>query len=216
MSIHSIRCKTFLFCIVLLTCIGVQKSTAQLAAQPDSILVRKPVDTASGVTLNSNSVSNTKAKFRFDSSFSPRKATIRSAIVPGLGQIYNRQIWKVPFVYGAIGTTIGIFIYNVKGYNDLRRSYILRSDTIASNDSLIPYRYSTLQANSLKFYRDQFRRNVDYSVLAFLIAWGLNVVDATVSAHLRQFDVGDDLSIKVRPTLSPTGTVGFGLVMNFK
>lgn len=205
--------KALLFCVICLVCL---KSNAQLAAQPDTILYRKQADTTGGVTVQSNSVSNKKAKFRFDSSFVPRKATIRSAIIPGWGQIYNRQIWKVPFVYGAIGTTVGIFIYNVKGYRDLRRSYILKTDTSLANNSEIPYRYSTLEANSLKFYRDEFRRNVDYSVLAFLIAWGLNVVDATVSAHLRQFDVSDDLTIKFKPTLSPTGTVGFGLVMNFK
>jgi hypothetical protein len=81
---------------------------------------------------------------------------------------------------------------------------------------LIPFRFSNLGANSLKFYRDDYRRNIDYSVLVFLLAWGLNVVDATVSAHLKQFDVSDDLSLKFKPMLTPEGRMGLGLVMNFK
>lgn len=190
-------------------------ASAQSAANPDSILIRKPVDTASGVSLSAKSVAKTKKNY-FDSSFSPHKATVRSAIIPGWGQVYNRQIWKVPLVYGAIGTTVGIFIYNLKNYRDLRRSYILLTDTIISNNNQVPSRFSVLTVNSIKFYRDDFRRNLDYSVLAFLIAWGVNVVDATVSAHLRQFDVSDDLSLKVKPTLAPNGSWGIGLVMNIK
>ena len=214
MSIFSSQLKVFLLCLLIAASFS-QKSEAQLAAQPDSILFRKPVDATGGVKVSSNKVSTIKAKYRFDSSFVPRKATIRSAILPGLGQIYNRQIWKVPLVYGAIGTTAGIFIFNVGEYKQLRQTYIARVSGDSTAIANTPDRFKVLSNNSVKFYRDQYRRNVDYSVLAFLVAWGLNVVDATVSAHLRQFDVSDDLTLKLKPTLSPTGNLGIGLVMNF-
>jgi hypothetical protein len=184
---------------------------------PDSIAPVTKVTDANIPKVNPQTEKDLrKYKAVYDSNFSPRKATIRSAIFPGLGQIYNHQYWKLPIVYGAVGTTAGIFFYNLKAYRDLRRSYILRVDSNQANDSLIPYRFSNLQANSLKRYRDEFRRNIDYSVLVFLLAWGLNVVDATVSAHLKQFDVSDDLSLKFKPILTPDGRVGMGLVMNFK
>ena len=71
-----------------------------------------------------------------------------------------------------------------------------------------------LDAESLRFYRNQFRRDRDYSILYTLIAWGLNVADATVFAHLKNFDVSDDLSFKIKPGYSPTAnTSGISLVL---
>jgi hypothetical protein len=197
-----------------------QQANAQLQANPDSPFIKPVVDPAKPVaTVITQQSSVPKIpKFKYDSTFSPRKATIRSAIIPGWGQVYNHQIWKLPFVYAAVGITAGIFVYNINGYKGLRNTYILITDNNAGNDSLVPFKYKNIanSPNTVKAYRDEFRRNVDYSVLAFLVAWGLNVVDATVSSQLRQFDVTDDLSLQLRPTVSPTGTVGFGLVMNFK
>ncbi|MEY5033886.1 MAG: hypothetical protein RL447_264, partial [Bacteroidota bacterium] len=67
---------------------------------------------------------------------------------------------------------------------------------------------------SLRYYRDQFRRDIDYSVLFFLILWGLNVVDATVDAHLKSFDVGPDLSLQLKPGRSQlAGTSGLSVVL---
>jgi hypothetical protein len=74
-----------------------------------------------------------------------------------------------------------------------------------------------LGLNTLRFYRDDFRKNIDYSVLFFLLFWGLNVVDATVDGHLKAFDVSPDLSFKFR--LGPSqmaGTTGVSLVLAFK
>jgi hypothetical protein len=71
-----------------------------------------------------------------------------------------------------------------------------------------------LDEESLRYYRDQFRRDIDYSVLFFMILWGLNVVDATVDAHLKSFDVGPDLSLQVKPGRSEmAGTNGLSLVI---
>ena len=168
------------------------------------------------LTAIDSSNNKTQKKIYCDTCFSPRKATLRSAIIPGWGQVYNKQIWKVPLVYAALGTVAGIFIVNVKEYNGLRQAYKLKIDTFPTNDIDIPSKYSVLSANSMKFYRDEYRKNVDMSVLAFIIAWGLNVVDATVSAHLKQFDVNDDLSMKLKPTFQANGQTGVGLVFTFK
>jgi hypothetical protein len=151
------------------------------------------------------------AKKKFD----PRKATLRSAMIPGWGQIYNKKYWKLPLVYGALGTTAGVFFYNVKNYKLLRLAYIYKTDTDSSNDLLIDPKFKNLSAGALRSYRNSFRQNVDYSVLFFLVFWGLNVVDATVDGHLKQFDVNENLSLEFKPGYSPmANTAGFSLVFD--
>lgn len=155
---------------------------------------------------------------------SPRKAAIRSAILPGWGQAYNKKYWKIPIVYGALGVTAGIFVYNVTNYRDLRFAYQAKykaslpppardsSDYFKIKPDLIP-----LDMQSLRFYRDDFRRNIDYSVIFFLVFWGLNVVDATVDAHLKSFDVTPDLSLQFRCGKSQmAGTTGVSIILAFK
>lgn len=147
----------------------------------------------------------------------PRIATLRSAILPGWGQAYNRKYWKIPIVYGALGTTAGIFFYNLKTYKLLRKAVILRSDTIQSNDNQVDPQFLALDTESLRGYRNEFRQNVDYSVLFFLVFWGLNVVDATVDAHLKAFDVSPDVSMKIRPGLNSSNNgPGISFVFFFK
>ncbi len=147
--------------------------------------------------------------------FEPRKATIRSAMVPGWGQIYNKKYWKVPLVYGALGITAGVFFYNVKNYKALRQAYIYKTDTLPGNDELIDPKFKNLSAGALKSYRNTFRQNIDYSVLFFILFWGLNVVDATVDGHLKQFDVDENLSLKIKPGFSPmANTTGLSLVFD--
>ncbi len=138
-----------------------------------------------------------------DSTFSPRKATIRSALVPGWGQIYNKQYWKLPLVYAAIGITAGFYISNSASYRELRNAYILEVvDSVPSTDPRIPVELQAYSINSLKFNRDNFRKYSDLSIIAFFIAWGVNVIDATVTAHLKQFDVSDNLSLKINPNIN--------------
>ncbi len=131
----------------------------------------------------------------------PRKATFRSLVIPGWGQAYNKKYWKIPIVYGALGTTAAIFIYNLKTYKSLKQAYIYLLDTMPANDALIEERFQQLSPESIRSYRTSFRQNVDYSVLFFLVFWGLNVVDATVDAHLKSFDVSNDISMKLKPII---------------
>ncbi|MEP7142877.1 MAG: DUF5683 domain-containing protein [Ferruginibacter sp.] len=147
--------------------------------------------------------------------FDPRIATRRSAMIPGWGQIYNRKYWKLPLVYGALGITAGVFFYNVKTYKLLRRAYIYKIDTISANDSLVDPRFTNLSAEAIRTYRNSFRQNVDYSVLFFIVFWGLNIVDATVDGHLKQFDVNDNLTLQLKPGYSPmANTNGLSLVLD--
>jgi hypothetical protein len=145
----------------------------------------------------------------------PKIATFRSAVLPGWGQAYNRKYWKIPIIYGALGTTAGIFLYNLKTYKLLRQAVIYRLDTIAANDALIDPRFIQLSTPAIQEYRNEFRQNIDYSVLFFLIFWGLNVVDATVDAHLKAFDVSQDVSMKLQPSIQ-NNTTGLSLVFFLK
>jgi Family of unknown function (DUF5683) len=148
----------------------------------------------------------------------PRVATVRSAILPGWGQITNRKYWKLPLVYGGVGITAGIFFYNVRTFKEAKAAYINAIDGNTANDGEIPEPYFSVkdQPERIRSFRNQIRQNVDYSALFFLIFWGLNVVDATVDAHLRYFDVGNNLSLQLRPGYSPLAqTNGVSVVLHF-
>lgn len=149
--------------------------------------------------------------------FDPRKASLRSLIIPGWGQAYNKKYWKIPIVYGALGTTAGVFLYNIKTYKSLRKAVILRSDTIPGNDNQVAPEFQALTTESIRIYRNAYRQNIDYSVLVFLVFWGLNVVDATVDAHLKAFDVSSDIGLKLRPGFNyTTNSAGMSLVFFVK
>lgn len=162
---------------------------------------------------------NTKIFSKADPSktYNPRIATYRSAIIPGWGQATNKKYWKIPVVYAALGTTAYIFFRNVRQYNEAKNAFINASDGNPANDSLIPQPYYSVkdQPDRIKTFRNQVRQNVDYTVLFFILFWGLNVVDATVDAHLKTFDVSDDLSLQIKPGYSQlANTNGISIVLN--
>ena len=147
----------------------------------------------------------------------PKVAIFRSAVLPGWGQVYNKKYWKLPLVYGALGTAAGFFLFNIKTYNELRQAVIYKSDNIPENDLLIPSEFRTYRVETLQSLRNIYRQYIDYSVLAFILAWGLNVVDAAVDAHLQAFDVSSDLSLKIKPAYDyGTSTSGLSLVLTLK
>lgn len=152
----------------------------------------------------------------------PRKATIRSAIIPGWGQATNKKYWKIPIVYAALGITGYVFFDNIKTYKEVQYAYKVSVEKDTANyDNVADYLKPFVpdEVTSLDNYRREFRRNIDYSVLVFLLFWGLNVVDATVDAHLRDFDVSPNLSMKIKPMLPvggmPGTTTGTGISLVF-
>jgi hypothetical protein len=161
----------------------------------------------------------------------PNKATVRSALIPGWGQIYNREYWKLPLVYGALAIPTATFFFNNSYYKKTKFAYdaVYAASNLNSNgvyDSTAYWQISPDVKNNagkpfeLRVYqsaRNSYRQNRDYSVLWFLILWGVNVVDATVFGHLQTFDVSDDLSMHVKPTFNTAlKTPGVGFVFTFK
>lgn len=138
------------------------------------------------------------------------KAALRSAILPGLGQAYNKKYWKIPIVYGALAIPTYLFFDNKNWYDKCRYAYGIKYYNDTSTVSDLPTdgidpRLKPLSTESTKLYRNEFRKNMDYSVLAFLLIWGLQVADAAVDAHLRSFNVTEDLSLRIRPYYQPMG-----------
>jgi hypothetical protein len=151
----------------------------------------------------------------------PHRATIRSAILPGWGQAYNREYWKIPIVYGALAVPASLYFYNNKWYKKTKFAYDALYNYQYLKDSsglpLIDPKLKTLDLPSLQKYRNEFKRNKDYSLLYFIILWGVNVADATVFGHLKEFDVSDDLTMRVHPSYNPfTNKPAIGVVFNFK
>ena len=129
------------------------------------------------------------------------KAAIRSAILPGLGQAYNKKYWKIPLVYGVLAIPVATFKYNSDWYTKTRYAYTIRATSDTANYKNIARELQPLSNDALRTYRNSFRKNMDFSVLGFLLAWGLNVVDATVDGHLRTFNISDDLTMSIQPNV---------------
>ena len=185
--------------------------------QRDSINIKKD----SGVIIDTVGKEVMKIDTLAKNKFVPRKATLRSAILPGWGQIYNKKYWKLPLVYAAVGIPVYAFMYNRGWYIKTRDAAKMIANNDTTNwrnrvDQKLYVFFPTQDAlGSLLNYRNEYRRDMDYSILFVLVAWGLNVVDATVDAHLKGFDISDDLSLKVKPTiLSGTSIAGISLVLS--
>lgn len=149
-----------------------------------------------------------------DTLHSPKKAAIFSAVVPGLGQIYNHKYWKVPLVYAGLGASIYFIVDNNRQYQSYRTEYIYRLNNpgFGQNGDLINYSDSQLRTLA-----DQYRRYRDLTVIACAAVYALQIIDATVDAYLWRFDTSDNLSFHFRPTLLNTTqlTPGFRFLLKF-
>ncbi len=127
---------------------------------------------------------------------SPLRAAFRSAVVPGWGQAYNRKFWKIPIVYAGLGVTGGFIYFNTFKYRQFRREYLarVRPGYGSTDASLSIYADDAI----LRIKRD-YQRNMEISLIAAFIWYLMNVADATVDAHLYNWNVDDDLSFRVQP-----------------
>ena len=145
----------------------------------------------------------------------PKKAAMYATLVPGLGQIYNRDYWKVPIVYALVGTAVYFYVDNSNGYNEFRKVYSDRLNNVFTDKY-----YPTRSLEQIKYQRDSYKKYLDMTVLYTGIGYVLTIIEANVDAHLNGFDVSEDISIRFQPTINanPFGgaIVGVGIKMNFK
>ena len=133
----------------------------------------------------------------------PKSVMLKSLMVPGWGQIINKQAWKVPIVYG-LYAGVGYYTYTVhQDYRDYKAAYYnsQRGEDTDFKFGPTPERLQGVSANQLRSNRNSLRNRRDLMFIVFVLAHGLNAVDAYVFAHMRSFDVSDDLSAKA--TISP-------------
>jgi hypothetical protein len=156
-------------------------------------------------------------EFQSVSEQDPNKAAVLSAILPGLGQAYNKQFWKIPIIYG--GTIIiGHYIsYNHQLYHEFRSAVTAAVDNSAITVNYYDDSFSTETAIR---NRDKFRRDRDFLMIMGGVFYLLNIVDAHVSAHLKEFDINDNLSLNIQPSIQTTPlfsqSFGFTIALNIK
>lgn len=191
--------------------------SASTLGQQRKDTLRKTVDTSKLASKKNMADTGSVKKKRTEAG----KASIRSAVLPGWGQIYNKKYWKLPIVYGVLAIPVVTFSYNKKWYDKTREAYSIRYYNDTSKVSDLPTdgidpTLQPLSTASLRLYRNEFRQNVDFSVLAFLVIWGLQVADAAVDAHLKSFNVSDDLSLKIKPMFAPGRSTGVSFVLSLR
>lgn len=134
------------------------------------------------------------ANYKPDDYPKPGKATLYSLLVPGLGQIYNGELWKLPVYWGGMIGSFHFYSVNRKNYERFRMIYNRNNDPSYTEE--LP-----ISAETAKYYRDVYRRYRDYSVLAILGFYLLQVIDANVFAFMHDFDTSDDFAVSLEPTV---------------
>lgn len=192
------------------------------ASSADSVEVAAPDSTVQAVLAAADSAGVPKVKLKTEFKPDPTKAVLY-ALVPGLGQIYNRKYWKLPIVYGGLMGCMYAVTWNNKNYRDYSTAYkdivydatVNRDNPDAWSESwqiLSSRDPETLIEDSnyrdrLKRQKDYFRRYRDLSIIITVGVYALSIVDAYVDAQLFDFDISPDLSMRVEPVVAPKTSV---------
>ncbi|MEZ4856478.1 MAG: DUF5683 domain-containing protein [Gelidibacter sp.] len=149
---------------------------------------------------------------------SPSKAAFYSAILPGLGQAYNKKYWKIPIVYAAIGTGIYFYLDNTKEYNRYRDAYKSRLAGYETDEFYGPISGSPRVSNDgLIRAQRTLRRNRELSLLITFGLYALNIIDANVDAHLLQYNIDENLTFKPHFQYNEKENASdLGLTLNYK
>lgn len=156
--------------------------------------------------------------FPTDSPHHPGKATLYSILMPGLGQAYNGEYWKIPIYWGVLAGTIHYYDANKTNYLRFKRIHNEATDPESSY-------HESISAQTALYYRDVYRRYRDWSVVAIAAAYLLQVIDANVFAYMQDFEVNDDISMKISPAVITPDTQlalntatpsAFGLSVGFR
>ncbi len=146
--------------------------------------------------------------------FNPTKAGLYSAVLPGLGQYYNRKYWKIPIVWGAIGTGVGVTIYNQRQYDRYRNAFLAELNGQEHEFSSVP----GITKQALGRTQDRVKRQRDYAIAVTALIYVLNIVDAVVDAHLYEGRQDPDLALSpavIQDELSGKQAVALGVRYRF-
>lgn len=153
----------------------------------------------------------------------PSKAAFYSAVLPGLGQAYNRKYWKIPIVYVALGTGVYFYLENDKDYNRVRDAFKSRlaghnTDEYWGMDaSGLPLAEPRISKEGLERAQKTLRRNKELSLLITFGIYALNILDANVDAHLLQYNIDEDLTLRPHFQYNEReNNTDLGLTLNFK
>ncbi len=176
-------------------------------------------DTPSDVILDANEVEGVSTKEEYDP-LRPAKAAFYGAVLPGLGQVYNKDYWKLPLVYGALGSSIYAVSFNSDQAERFRTAFKQRlagrldEFTEVNEDGTTTQVFSN---DALLNGQEQFRRRRDLFILVSAGVYVLQIIEANVDAHLSQYDVDDDLTFGPALYYDDLGqTMNYGLTLNFK
>ena len=147
----------------------------------------------------------------------PSRAAFYSAVLPGLGQAYNKKYWKIPIVYAAIGTGIYFYLDNDKVYQRYRDAYKSRlaghTDDEFYGDGVTP----KVSSEGLIRAQNTLRRNKELSLLITFGLYALNIIDANVDAHLLQYNLDENLALKPHFKYNEQeNSTNLGVTLNFK
>lgn len=178
----------FLFCIAFLSASTFAQEKIKDTVAKDSVIIKDL--NLKGDIKNIEGIYNPLA---------PAKAAFYSAIFPGMGQIYNKKYWKAPIVWGALAVPAYYYQINNRDYKRYRRAYRLRKNGLP--DEFIRNGETIVSMETLETAQKQLRENRDMSLLSGIILYILQIVEASVNAHLLQFNTDDNLTFK--PTFIP-------------
>ncbi len=148
--------------------------------------------------------------FKFNTRFSnPKKAGLYSALLPGLGQAYNKQYWKIGVVAVAGGVVTGFLIFNTKKYNVYQQAYLGRID----NDPTTTDTFYNYDLSDIDLLRKTYRSYVEYSVIAGVACYFLNILDAFTASHLKSFDMSKNISFRFSPAFDNRKQIGLKLTV---
>lgn len=176
--------------------IGYRFNMKYLDTENDSYTLYRNLCYAGAGLLYWSSLLDGVVNFRYNKPVLPARATLYSALLPGLGQMYNGDYWKIPIIYGGLITCGYFWQYNGLQYHRYKAMY--------NHATAKPSEYDGwMTPDNIKWYRDTFRRYRDYSIIATALVYALNIIDANVFAYFKDFDVSDDLTLRVEPGLIP-------------
>ncbi|MFT4801767.1 MAG: hypothetical protein ACI93N_001542 [Flavobacteriaceae bacterium] len=133
----------------------------------------------------------------------PAKAAFYSAVLPGLGQVYNKKYWKIPIIYAGIGASIYFYMQNDQDYDNFRNAYKRRLAGFTDDEYWGDGTTPIISSDRLVDAQKTAKRNKDTSIAVAVAFYLLNIIDANVDAHLRQFNINDDLSFEPVFNINP-------------